>query len=264
MSEAKIVRGRYVLTDPRTGEERHFTRATNFAESLEDQTGIKRWSQRMVAVGVAQRPDMIALAQALDPDNEDDKRELNKLCWNATLVARGDVRANVGTALHKLTERVDKGELALKDVPRAQRPDIDAYIALKASFGIQTRPDYVERITVLPDYEVAGTIDRIVRWHNDVYIADLKTGNDIEKGIGKIALQLALYAHGEGLWNATSGTWEPMPSVNGLTGMIMHVPAGEPERASLWHVDIARGWSAVQLAAEVRDWRKAKDLVVKA
>lgn len=251
--------GRYILTDPTTGEEKHWTRATTFAESLEDQFGLTKWKQRAVLVGAASRQDMVALAQSLDL--EEDKKDLDDLCRRAMTIAKTDTRSNLGTALHKLTERYDKG-LCAKKVGPVQQADLDAYIALKETQGVQTRGKYVERITVIPEFGVAGTMDRIVRWKDQLYIADLKTVKDVERGIGKIALQLALYAHGTGLWNEVHATWEAMPAVDQETALVIHVPAGEAT-ASLWTVDITRGWRACQLAAEVREWRRAKDLTAK-
>jgi len=59
--------GRYLLPDPATGEERAWTRATTWARTLSDMTGLHKWECRMVARGITLRPDLYALAAAAPP-----------------------------------------------------------------------------------------------------------------------------------------------------------------------------------------------------
>lgn len=243
--------GRYNLPNPETGEAQKWTRASRFAESLEDQYGIMKWKQRMAVKGVSSRQDMVALAQSLDP--EEDKKALDDLCFQATTVAQGDRRSNLGTALHKITERYDRGE-DLKNLRPELSQGLGAYIDLKRREGIQTNKSYIERVTVVPELGVAGTMDRIVMWKDSPTIADLKTGELDERGMGKIALQLALYAHGAGLYNVQTEKWERMPNRRMDVGLILHVPVGK-DHGDLYEVDIAKGWQACLLAKAVRDWR---------
>lgn len=247
--------GRYVLPHPVTGEERHWTRVTTLAEVLEDQYNITKWKMRNVATGIGLRPDLLALAQALPPE---DKQGLNRVADQALDAAQASARSNLGTALHKMTERLDSGEKF--PVPAAHQADIAAYQTLKRTARIETRPDYIERITVVPELGVAGTMDRIVRRDGVIYIGDLKTGTDLKYGWGKIAIQLAVYAHGCGLWNQETETYEPMPPVDQQRGIVIHVPAGEGRAAAEW-VDLEAGWEAAQTCRWVRDdWRKRSNL----
>jgi hypothetical protein len=55
--------GRYKLVDPATGEVRPYTRATTFAKSISDTFTLSLWSQRMVAKGLAMRPDLVGAAR---------------------------------------------------------------------------------------------------------------------------------------------------------------------------------------------------------
>ena len=50
------------------------------AKALDDTSNLMAWSNRMTAMGLAQRPDLLALVQAADPDDRD---ELNKVCERA-------------------------------------------------------------------------------------------------------------------------------------------------------------------------------------
>lgn len=249
--------GRYKLPHPDTGAEVVWTRATTFADALEDSYGLTQWKMRASVKGVTMRPDLVTLAQSLDID--EDKKQFDDLTKSALTVAQADRRSNLGTALHKMTEHLDRGKPFR--VPDAHKADIDAYQRLKADAGVATNPRFVERITVLPEWKVAGTFDRIIRRGGKLYIGDLKTGDNLYHSWKKIAIQLALYAHGHSLWNAENGTYEAMPPVDQEKGYVLHVPAGQGE-ASLYEVDIAEGWEAAQLCAHVRDWRRRKDLAV--
>ena len=50
-----------------------------------------------------------------------------------------------------------------------------------------------------------------------------------------------------------------MDPVDQQHGIVMHLPVGKGE-CTLYEVDIAAGWEAVQLAVDVRAWRKRRDL----
>jgi hypothetical protein len=250
--------GRYQLPHPDTGEEVAWTRATTLAGSIEDQTGITKWKIRSAILGTVNRPDLLALAQS---STADDKKQLDEVADKALIVASADSRSNLGTALHRFTERVDKGEPDLA-VPPAHAADVDAYKRAKATGGIETRPDYVERITVVPELMVAGTIDRIVRHEGQIYMADFKTGASLDMAWLKIAIQLALYAHGRTLWDPVTSQWQTMPPVNQDKAIVIHVPAGTGEAVLYW-VDIAAGWEAAQVCHRVRELRKSKGLAAR-
>lgn len=255
MTEPKRDRyGRYVLTHPDTGEEQSWTRATTFADSLEDSYGLTQWKMRASVLGTVGRPDLTALAQSLTLE---DKKAMDDLCKNALTAIGADSRSNLGTALHKMTERLDRGEDF--QVPGPYINDIRAYQQIKANNGLETHPTFIERITVIPEFSVAGTMDRIVRLDGKVRIGDLKTGEDLKYGWNKIAVQLALYSRGRGLWNDQTGQWAPMPNVEQDWGVVIHVPAGSGT-AVLYKVDLNAGWEAAQLCQQVREWRKRKGL----
>lgn len=246
--------GRYILTHPETGQEQPWTRATTFADSLEDAYGLTKWKQRASVLGVVGRADLLALAQS---STLEDKKTMDDLCDQALISIQANSRSNLGTALHKMTERLDRGEDFR--VPDPYVNDIRAYQQIKTNNRLETRPDFIERITVVPQFNVAGTMDRIVRLDGKVRIGDLKTGEKLDYGWGKIAVQLALYSRGYGLWDEQTGTWGKMPQVEQDWGVVIHVPAGSGT-AVLYKVDLNAGWEAAQLCAQVRDWRKRKGL----
>lgn len=257
MAEPKRDRwGRYLLPNPLTGEERAWTRATTLASTLKDTYGLEKWGKRMVVVGLVARPDLLDLAYASDAD---DKQQLDDLCDQAMAAAKTGARANQGTALHKFTQRLDMGELTRS--PRQWEDDLRAYQELKEQHGILTHPSMCERMTVVPELEVAGTMDKVVKHNGQPKILDLKTGSTVEFSGLEISMQLAIYAHGKGLWNMEEEQWDQMPAVSQSEALVIHLPAGE-KTATLYTVDIATGWEIAKTAYTVREWRKDKDLLV--
>ena len=268
MAEPKRDRwDRYLLPNPRTGEERAWTRATTLANTVKETYGLDKWGKRMVVLGLVARQDLLDLAFASDPE---DKQQLDKLCDDAMAAARAGDRAHKGTALHRFTERLDGGEKVR--APERWQADLDAYAEIKERYGILTHPRMLERITVVPELEVAGTIDKVVKHKSQAKICDLKTGSTIEFSGMEIAMQLAIYAHGEGLWNMAEERWDDMPAVSLTEGLVIHLPAGGlvdangnptgEHRATLYSVDIATGWEIAKTAYQIRAWRKSEDLLV--
>lgn len=246
--------GRYLLPHPDTGKDQAWTRATTFAKAVADLSGLTRWEKRMVTIGLATRPDLYAQAASLDPA---DRKALDRVADAAKEAAAASAGANLGTALHTFTERLDRGETVAPPDPWDR--DLAAYSDAMASAGVEVRPEWVERITVVPGLGVAGTLDRIVSWNGALYIADLKTGRDLSYSWGDIAIQLALYAHGSGLYVPGRDAWEPMPDVDRYSALVMHLPAGSAT-CTLYRVDISAGWEMAQTCGQVREWRKRKDL----
>ncbi len=245
--------GRYLLPDPVTGQERAWTRATTWAKTLSDTTGLHRWECRMVAKGITLRPDLYALAAAAPAK---DVAALDALTEAAREAAAASASANLGTALHKFTERHDRGERIAPPEPWAA--DLAAYAATMRAEGITIDPAHIERITPVPDLGAAGTLDRIAKVPgHGLVIADVKTGQDLRHSWGEIAIQLAIYAHGAGLWTGTG--YDPMPEVSQDRALVIHLPAGQA-RCELHWLDIAAGWEAARLAATVRAWRGRRDL----
>ena len=259
MTEPKLDRWkRYKLPDPTTGIEQSWIRATTIARAMDNMYGIHGWEKRMLVIALTARPDLLDLAYASDPE---DKEQLDELCEKALQAAKSDTRSNQGTALHKFTARLDKGELSRS--PRQWADLLDIYRDFKDIHGIITHPTMVERITVVPELGVAGTLDRIVKHEGVLKIADLKTGGSLDHGQSSIAIQLAIYAHGEWLWNKDKGQWSPMPKVSQTEALIIYLPAtGDPEtgefKAEKITVDIERGWEEAKHARHVYDVQKDK------
>lgn len=238
-----------MVVPPDGGKPTAYTRCTTFVGVLEDTYNLAKWQQRMVATGLALRNDLLMAAYAA----KDDKRTLNGICEQAIDAANGKAAANTGTALHSLSERVDKGE-DLGPVPEAMKQDLRAYWRATRQLEVVG----IEQFVVVDDLKVAGTFDRLVKYNGVHYIADIKTGG-IQYGIGKIAMQLSVYSRGIG-YDHTTATRTPLPDgVDQDWGIVIHLPAGKAECTLHW-VDLASAWDAVLLAAQVKKWRARKDL----
>lgn len=225
-----------------------YQRVTTFVGCLEDTYNLGKWQQRMVATGLATRPDLVMAVAA----HHDDKNEMNKLCEQAMEAANAHGKATLGTALHRIIERIDAGEKVA--VPEAAKKDVAAYRKTTADWSWTL----IERLLVNDELGVAGTPDRngIAPGEHLPRVADLKTGS-LDFGMGKIAMQLAVYAHSD-LYDDDTGERTPL-NVRRDYGVVIHLPAGEG-RCELVEVDLVAGWEAVQLARQVHAWRKRKNL----
>jgi hypothetical protein len=249
--------GRYVIPDPETGKERSWTRATTIAGTLSDRFGLERWAKRNVVLGIGIRSDLYAQAASCKPD---DKDALDRIVTQAEEAAASKAKANLGTALHRFTERLDAGDHV--DVPDPWRADVEAYAAAMNAHAMRVALGWIERILVVPEIGAAGTCDRLctsAEWPLP-RIGDLKTGADVVKyGMTEIAIQEAIYAHATHWFDPLKGELHEMPTVDQQRAIVMHLPIGQAT-CTLYEVDIAAGWEAAQLAVAVRAWRQRHDL----
>ena len=252
MAELEIPRDRYgrpMVVPPKGGKAIPYTRTTTVAGSLDDGTALVAWKLRMAATGLTLRPDLLLAASAM----RDNKLEMDKLVEDAMEAAGATRQATIGTAIHTLTEKHDRGE-DLGVIPEDYVADIQAYADATKDFENVN----IEQFCVLDKFKIAGTPDRIVRYKGELFISDLKTGSISYPN--KIAMQLAVYANGLPYdpATATRSTWG---DVNTERGIIVHLPAGSGE-CTLHFVDIKEGWKGIQLAMKVRAFRDTKKKLV--
>jgi hypothetical protein len=248
--------GRYLITTA-NGKQVSFPRVTTIAKCLDDEGSLTAWKGRMTATGLVQRNDLlVAASTALD-----DKSSLDRIVQQAIEAAGASSKANIGTALHQLTQQLDLGRQPA--ILPGLQADVDAYLAGVVRHGVIIDPRLVEILLVNEKHEYAGTADRIARFSSrkKKQIFDLKTGN-IEYAINSIAVQLAMYANAEYIYNWQTKERIPMPDIDKTRGVIIHLPAGQG-RLDLYELDLVAGWEAAQMAMEVRAWRKRKDLHIK-
>jgi hypothetical protein len=200
--------------------------------------------------GLAQNPALALAASAADPADDTAYRRIANDALQST---RPSAAADIGTWLHKLTERMDRGQ-TLGHVPQPFDADLRAYE--KATKGIAWTA--IEDFRVHDPFKVAGTADRLGRLNGALVVCDIKTGRiDYPH---KISMQIAMYARSVGYDVATDKRRKPDLSLNLNWGIVIHLPAGQGH-CSLHRVDILKGWSACQIAHQAWRWRETKGLL---
>ena len=183
-------------------------------------------------------------------------RKIDDIIEQAMTVAESERAANIGTALHALSEHVDAGTLP-KDTPQQFVPDLNAYATAMAGIRIIA----AEQFVVCDDVQAAGTFDRLVRLPDGrIVVADIKTGQHEPKYPHSSTIQIAVYAHGH-LYDPDKGRLGYLPDLGVSTdaGLLIHLPAGQA-RCDLYLLDLQVGWQLAQTAVMVRQLFKDKPL----
>lgn len=260
--------GRYLLTTGNMAKPSGHTRATTFAKLGSSTYALGEWNERMLIVGLTQRRDLLAMAHGMDV--KANRNELNSIADQAQEHAGNKVAANIGTAYHTFTERLDAGLITLDQVPEEWRARCGQYLEELARYGLRTRPEWIERTTavradqVSAPVPVAGTLDRIFELPDGSrVIGDLKTSSNIEYSWAEIAVQLAIYAHGvntHGLFDWRTKTWQRLDRpVRTDIAIVMHLPA-DGDGCALYTVDLPKGWEYAQVSGRVQSRQKDKSI----
>lgn len=247
--------GRYKLPGP-DGEDVSWTRATTFAATLAESYALQIWKQRQVVWGLSRRPDLITMASTIA--GPEDKKALGEIVTEAHIAAGTDAKANRGTAIHRACQAAERGAWEL--VPEELRPHVQAYAQALNRGGLEMLPEYVERTVIVNRYQVAGTFDNLVRCPDGkIRVLDKKTGN-LDYAALEFAIQLALYAHADAVFDYSSGRYERLPEIATDYAIIAHI---DPETGAteLQRVNIEWGWVWARTAAEVMDIRKTKHVI---
>jgi hypothetical protein len=240
---------RPLVIPPGGGTPIPYTRATTYVDGIDDKSNLAKRDQRLVAIGIAMRPDLQLSALAHSSETQADKRPLQALCDHAKWVAGGNVKADNGTSRHRLTELVDAGHPLPDGLPEVEVAMLEAYRAATASM-VHT---HTEAFCVQDMLKVGGTPDRI-----GDRIRDLKTGS-LEWGFVKIAAQLAMYSRSK-LYDIATGE-RTFHGADTLVGEVIHLPAVDnPADAvcTVYEVDLTIGWAAVLTCRDIREKRALK------
>lgn len=251
------------------GQRIGYTRSSSAAKTVDDTYNLELWARRNVAYGLAHDRSLVARVLAIGGVprewEQDEKQAVNAIVQDAAKIARAHEGADVGTALHELTHKLDRGE-SVRGGPYAD--DLDAYAQTLEAYGLTVRPEWTECKIVCDDLRMAGTADRLYTvapstWlanllelePGQVVVGDLKTGETVTYGALGWAAQLAAYAHGT-LYDPANETRLETPPINRRHGIIVHLPAGAG-RCDLYLTDLEAGYRAAELANEIRATRKA-------
>lgn len=254
--------GRYLINQADGAKPIGYSRATTIAKALDDTSNLMDWACRMTALGLAQRPDLLALVQATD---DTDKKTLNGIVGRAKEAGGATARRDLGTALHALIEK-SHADPTFK-VPDLYAADVAAVNKTIAALGLEVIVDYSEVVVVLDRHQIAGTADLILRntATGELIVADIKTGSSVKYGALGFAIQLSIYANADNIYRygetPAADQRLPMPEgINRHRALILHVEPSSGVCTPHW-LDIARGAAALETAMAVRTWRKEKNLL---
>lgn len=250
--------GRPLIIPADGGKAIAYGRFSSHGSVLEDKFALEKWKIRTSAIGLTKREDLYAQLAACPPE---DSKRIDEIMSQALEAGGGSVGANLGTALHEFTQRLDVGEITLDDIGEPWRTDIQAYVDTMKANNLTVIPELVEVNLVNDMLELAGTADRFFR-HPElgVICADIKTGKQISKNPLAYAVQLSAYAHSV-LYDIETGKRKRIHEDLILhVGYIIHIPANQG-RCDIYEVDMLDAMEAARLARTVKQWQKRTDLV---
>lgn len=250
-----IVNHRYRAHIPGTPGARSYSRASTIAKTLSDPYHLTRWEIRMAMLGILARDDLATLARTCDPDTAEGKEALNDIGRQAKEAARGSAGANLGTAFHTVTELIETDRA--DRVPPELAVEANAYVARMTASGV--RPYLLERQIFCGGLGdgVIGRFDRLYWMGEMLGIADAKTAKNVGFGWLDIAIQLAIYAHADYIYDPETDAWEDAPPIRHDIAVVQHSLIGT-DRCDLYVVNIEAGWELAKLAVRVRQARSDK------
>jgi hypothetical protein len=236
------------IIPPGGGTPVSYRRASTVAEAIDDHYGLDVWKQRLLAQGLAQRPDLVQSIHTAT------KSELADICEAAMDQGGANVASRNGSTMHALTDRLDRGE----DMPPGLPSNIVAMLEVYEER--MKRFTYLdgERFVVQDKIKCAGTYDRRLADEDGIYIGDLKTGQDYKRIALKTAAQVAVYA--AGVHYSLDGEREEHGAMRDR-GVFIWLPwTDKPEQAQCevkW-IDLRSGRKAIMEAFRLEDFRKIK------
>lgn len=245
------------------GNRVRLSRPSNYAKPLDDESALTNWRIDTACIGVAGDKALQARYVAC---KRDDRETLHKLRDESIKAGRGSEGADIGTALHAMSERWERKDESFNP-PEPYASKLQAYSDELARVGLVS--EMFEFHTVNLDYGSAGTADRLYKVTRDLVapngdlieagvlvIGDLKTNKRLDYSLASYAVQMALYAQGE-LYDVATDQYRPTPPIHQRWGVLVWLPSEDPEPRceALW-VDLEAGNYGAWLAQEVKQWRK--------
>ena len=253
--------GEPLITMP-DGKRVRYARTSSLGDTLDEKSGLNNWKVAKAMEGLGRQPELVAKVIAASP-YEDHRSEWTSLREDAIQAGRGSWKADMGTAVHAMSERWEREPDWDPGPPF--REALEAYTRVKDSLGLISQ--LFECNIVNDEFRIGGTADRLyelteplltptdeVLPAGTLIIGDLKTGSSLEYSMPGYAIQLAGYAGGS-LYDVVTNTRVPTPSINQRWSVIMHLDVESAECEFVW-VDLTVGRFGAALANEVREWRR--------
>jgi hypothetical protein len=270
--------GHYTCTTP-DGELKKHKRASDYTGLLDENWSLRRHEDRELARGVALADDLIALARAHqhDGDKEDKDTFNDDIIPKARMLAGAGSKANIGKALHRATQDIDRGG-ALAAVDPTWRTHLKAYRDTMARLPFEADRRHIEQTVILDGYRIAGTIDRILVATRDIsvtfpngrkvhveafdrIVGDIKTGKWFTPL--KWMVQLGIYSQHTATWTKQAdhphgGVRGPAIGVRQDIALVVHLQAGDPTAPCDLHwLDLEAGYDGFLTAYEIAGHRAA-------
>lgn len=197
---------------------------------------LERWKLGQVAAGIATNEDLRRLAAS----GEDEAKDAAYQAMD-----RQKQKANLGTATHKVSEKVTTAAEAF-EVAAEFRPAMERFGRMLDDHAIVVKQTELVLVNLTVGY--AGTADRLAT-HPDLgrVICDLKTG---KVAYFDNAMQLAALANAEYAFVPDIGL-VPMPGINRTEGLILHLPE-DGDTADVWALPLADAWQAFQACCVIK------------
>lgn len=229
-----------------------FQRATTLAGMLENRFKLEAWKVRQTALGLAERPDLIAAIAT-----SSDKQQLDTLCQQALNASGGNSSATIGTALHAATENWDRDGTK---PPAMFAEHVERYAQALSDAGIHIIKEHIEQVVVNDHARVAGMFDRAIIADGETCVADLKTGKDIKYAAATYSIQQAIYVTANRWYDWRAKKIIPVVPLNQEKALIIHLPAAGGDCELIW-LDLKPGIEALEHAMWVREWQKPQALL---
>lgn len=236
--------------------------ASALAKIPADSFAIEQWQKRMVVTGMTVDPELRERA-AVDLDN---KELLQTVGEDAMTAAKALSKANRGTQMHRVLERVGRSEFDALITDQQQR-DRERIEATLAAHDMTLDPAWLEQFVAYPQHRVTGRFDAVVCQGRKRWLADLKSGANSIRYPHTTLTQLALYRDAP-LVSAEVETegdrsvvteWRHWPEyVNQDEALVIFI-APDAEVGEIWECDLEYGRRGALIALDVRKWRADRE-----
>ena len=259
----RYANGSPMVSDPENPEKMlRYSRPSGYGKSLDDEMALTEWRIWKAMTGVAGSP---ALAAEIVATKDEDRLGKKALREKALDKGTANEAADMGTALHAMTHRMEDPTDVDFQPAEQYVPDLDAYMTCLQTYGLVS--EMIEVPLVNDDYRAAGTADRIFRLTKPLVdpdgntlemgtlvLGDIKTGKKMDFSLPGYCIQMALYAQGT-LYDVVTNRRLPTPPINNEWTILIHLPVGQAKCELLW-CSIEIGNYGAWIAHEIKEWRK--------
>ena len=254
--------GAPMVSDPENPDKTlRYSRPSSYGKNLDDENALVNWRIWKAMEGVAASKSLAAQVAATPDEDKEGKKELREKALDR---GTANEAADMGTALHAMTVRVENPNDDWVP-PEAYQPDLQAYIELLEEYGLVS--EMVECHMVNDEFRCAGTADRIYRLTKPLaapdgqvlqpgtlVLGDLKTGKSLDLSAPGYCVQVALYATSQ-LYDIHLEKRLATPPINQDWALLVHLPVGKGRATLVWS-SVERGLYGAWLSFEIKKWQK--------